>query len=1237
MSILFVFGPAGSGKTEYLIKTLVEEAAKNRDENYFYIVPEQFTMEAQRDIVSMHSLKGTMNIDAIGFNRLAYRVFDELLINPGQVLEDFGKSMLIKKLMIDLKDELLVYGSYINKMGFVDEMKSMMSELFQYAVNKDTARDAMDSLDKDSLTYKKLHDVSLIYDRFEQFSQEESCIVAEQLTELLADNVERSGLLAGSHLYLDGFTGFTPVQLKLIEKLMEHSASMTFAFDAESGCIGLSKPKEYELFRLTKETVSSLIKLAAAHGLEVKEDASLCGRGRIPYRFKNNRELAALEKNIFRYPHGRYEEDCENIRLIMADNVPGEAEYVARTIRDMVADEKCGYRYKDFAVIAGDLEDVAPYYKNVMEQYNIPVFIDANVELKGDPCSDTLRAFLGVMSDNFSFDSLFRLLKSQMTGIDIDDIESIENYALKHNIRGYKSWQREITDKRNASYGAEMESIRQQIISLFSEDCIQVFKPYSPASKNTALSYTKELYRFLDSISVFERLEEKKSELYSLSRWDEGDAYGRICDKLVALFDKIVNILGDYKMTVKEYAAIMEAGLSSMEIGIVPPTYDRVVVGDITRSRLSHVKVVFLTGVNEGNIPKPAKTGRILSSYDREKLSKLGVNLAPSDRTNAYIEQFYIYQILTKPSDMVHIVYRNQGSDGKAAKPSYLVDRIKSIFPKLKCAHFEPGRLIPVTKNGVLSYLTTLINDENRTDACDIRELMSEKGYAMEIEAIDRGRGYSNIPKKLSEDTVKNLYGTELSLSVSKLEQYAKCQFRYFLTYGLGLLEREICELNPANVGTILHETCKRLCTYVRDKKDNDWESLDDDTLCRVTSEILDKSADEVAGDYFEDSNRSDYMKKLLRDVSIRTAKTIKTYIRCGKLVPTGFEKKFNTGSEFDNIEDYCFKLENGLTMSLTGVIDRVDEYIDGNDLYFKIVDYKSSEYTIDKNKILTGLTMQLITYGAVAYELEKRKSLSCDDSDMNIHMGGLFYYTFDNPYIDISKLGDIADYNRELTGFETGVHTKFGSFDVDAFEKLMLEASRHTGICSSNGAVMDIVDKDSVTIKNNQSYDDVLIKQLIDANRRNIEGYAKDISRGHIDINPVNDQGVNACTYCKYRPICCFDTKYADNMYRKLDTKEKDNYDKLSQDITAIKKSHDELKKKLKKIDETIEKLKAKYDEAKETVEQKGDNAKASQLQKLASAKQKLDDALENKKQLQKEEKELIEKKKALGLSQTL
>ena len=282
MSVRFLLGASGSGKSRQIYNEIIQASIKEPERNFYLIVPEQYTMEAQRELVTMHPAGGMMNIDAIGMNRLAYRVFDELGISTGQVLEDFGKSMLIKKILCEQQDTLQVYGSYYDKLGFVDEMKSMMSEIFQYNIKQDTIDEIMEQIPEDSVVAGKMQDIRHIYEEFEAFAGERY-IVAEQLVELLTRHVGRSKLVCGSSLYFDGFTGFTPVQLELVEKLMTCADNLTFSFTLDDRDQKYEHIKDYELFYLTKTTIKKLTEAAAAAGVEIESPVVLPGTHSQPF------------------------------------------------------------------------------------------------------------------------------------------------------------------------------------------------------------------------------------------------------------------------------------------------------------------------------------------------------------------------------------------------------------------------------------------------------------------------------------------------------------------------------------------------------------------------------------------------------------------------------------------------------------------------------------------------------------------------------------------------------------------------------------------------------------------------------------------------------------------------------------------------------------------------------------------------------------------------------------------
>lgn len=1125
MSVRFLLGASGSGKSRQIYNEIIQASIKEPERNFYLIVPEQYTMEAQRELVTMHPAGGMMNIDAIGMNRLAYRVFDELGISTGQVLEDFGKSMLIKKILCEQQDTLHVYGSYYDKLGFVDEMKSMMSEIFQYNIKQDTIDEIMEQIPEDSVVAGKMQDIRHIYEEFEAFAGERY-IVAEQLVELLSRHVGQSKLVCGSSLYFDGFTGFTPVQLELVEKLMTCADDLTFSFTLDDRDQKYEHIKDYELFYLTKTTIKKLTEAAAAVGVEIESPVVLPGT--INYRLGENRELFFLERNLFRSPYQKWKQPLERIHLTATGDAQDEIVFVASTIRRLVREK--GYRYKDIAIVAGDLEQASHIYERVMDEYEIPVFIDANACLKANPCAETIRSVLAVLADDFSYDSVFRFLKAGMTDLSFEDIELLENYALKRGVRGYSRWNRAVSENYEKTSPVNVEEIRQAFMKMFG-DIRKVFADKKAATKD----YVEALYDFLLQIHMYEKLEARKNELYEENRINEGDAYGQIFEKTVRLFDKIAELLGDTKMSVKEFYEIVDTGLSDIEVGVVPPTVDRVLIGDITRSRLNHIKVLFFTSVNDGIVPKAPKKGRILSDRDRDILSDCGLELAPSDKQNSYIEQFYIYTILTKPSDHLYISYHKLSASLESMRPSYLLGRISNIFPSLQAEEYDAASCMPDTVNRSLRRILRAEDSED-AESRILTRILTEKGFAGELTAIYKGRTYRNVAEQLPPETIALLYGRYLHASVSKLELYARCGFAYFLKYGLRLKEREMYQVDVRNVGVILHSVMEGLFKQVRDTRNNDWENFPEDERMLMVTELVNRAAEESAGDFFEDNARNAYMLQMIERMAQTSAGMLQKHIRLGSMKPGMLEKTFDSAK--DEVGSYLFELPNQIQMSINGKIDRVDVEEEDGTVYIKVIDYKSSTRKLSLEEVLNGEQLQLVTYSAIAYEIEKMIY-----PDKNIQIAGLLYYSFDDPVIEIES-------SEIDTGTEQPEFSDQEKLDAERMEKMKLQ-----GFVNESPAVIQKMDhtcNQSLPVKLDKNGDikkseNVVsadqIRTIMELTRENIEELGSQIAKGKIAIEPYKNKSNTGCDYCEFKNICHFDVKNGGNQYRRPDNEKLKRY----------------------------------------------------------------------------------------------
>ena len=310
MALQFIFGNPGSGKSHYLYEHIIRESMKHPDINYIILVPEQFTMQTQKELVLRHPRHGIMNIDVLSFARLAFRVLEETGNGSREILDDEGKNLILRRLAGKKEDSLKVLKGNIKKPGYISEVKSVISELTQYNISPDGMDDMITEADESSYLAWKLKDIQVMYQAFEEYLADKY-ITKEEILDILCNVMDKSRMLKDSVIALDGFTGFTPVQLELVEKLMTCANDLTFSFTLDDRDQKYEHIKDYELFYLTKTTIKKLTEAAAAAGVEIESPVVLPGT--INYRLGENRELFFLERNLFRSPYQKWKQPLERI------------------------------------------------------------------------------------------------------------------------------------------------------------------------------------------------------------------------------------------------------------------------------------------------------------------------------------------------------------------------------------------------------------------------------------------------------------------------------------------------------------------------------------------------------------------------------------------------------------------------------------------------------------------------------------------------------------------------------------------------------------------------------------------------------------------------------------------------------------------------------------------------------------------------------------------------------------
>ena len=551
MSLQFIFGNSGSGKSHCLYQSVIEQSIRHPEKNYLVLVPEQFTMQTQKDLCLMHPRGGIMNIDVLSFGRLAHRVFEEVGQDDRTVLDDEGKNLILRKIAGNYEDELTVLKGNLKKQGYISEVKSVISEFTQYGVDFERLDEFMDSINPDSYLYYKLKDIRKVYEGFEDYLSEKY-ITKEEMLDVLSDAVPRSNILKGSVVAMDGFTGFTPVQDRLLGELLKvcDKVMITVEMDEREDPFVYRHP--YQLFALSKQMVASLVEIARDTKTEVEDPVYLYQKP--PKRFEHNAELAFLESELFRYSGKQYRqkdepgkdgpEEKQNgyagaVSLHEARNPRAEAQYVAEGIRYLVREK--GYRYRDIAVITADMNVYADALEKACGLFDIPVFMDHKKSILLNAFVEYLRSLLAMAEENFTYDSVFRFLRTGLCGFTDEEVDRMENYCLALGIKGYKKWQQAWVRQTSEAGEAELQELNHLRVRFVEK--IQSLMFVMKQRKKTVRDVTLAVYEFISKEKMQEQLGEMEREFQEKGELALAKEYAQIYRIVLELFDKFVELL----------------------------------------------------------------------------------------------------------------------------------------------------------------------------------------------------------------------------------------------------------------------------------------------------------------------------------------------------------------------------------------------------------------------------------------------------------------------------------------------------------------------------------------------------------------------------------------------------------------------------------------------------------------------------------------------------------------------
>lgn len=1152
MSLQFVLGRSGSGKTTWMLQEISNKLEVNPScDSLVYLVPDQMTFTSEYKLVSSPKLKGMMSAQVFSFTRLAWRVLQETGGMSRTHLTSVGLNMMITKIIEEKKDELRIFQRSASKTGFVSSMEEMLVELKRYCISpedmKTKVKEQLEQEDDQSLK-DKMHDLEIIYEEFERalFGK---FIDSEDYLTLLTQKIAQSRYLQQAEIYIDGFYSLTPQELLVVNELMKTCKKVTVALTLDQP-FRQGPPTDFHLFGMSARLYHQIYQLALQANIEVENDYVL----HTVKRFEQQASLAHLEANFNVRPAIEYEGES-NVTMMVCANRRSEIEGIAREILQLVRQKK--YRWHDIAVLIRNGSSYHDLMTTIFQDYRIPMFIDAKETMLHHPLIELIRSSMEIMTSNWRYEPVFRAIKTELlfpiqankTNMRLQ-VDQLENYVLSRGMKGDK-WTKgerwtyrrfrglELEEKGQTDQEKTIEEEINELKQLFSEPLITLNKRCQKAK--IGMEYCKALYLFLEEIKAADKLEELQIDAENKGNIVTSRQHEQAWKSVIELLDQFVETMGNTKLTLKQFSTILDSGFQAMNFAQVPPAIDQVLVANLDLSRLNDVKVAFVIGLNEGVLPMKASEEGIFSDSDRQTLNKVGIEVAPDSTVRLFDEEFAAYKAFTTASDYLYVSYPLGDEEGSSLMPSPYIKRLQEVLPTAKKVYVqnEPHEddeehqlLYMVNEDVALSYLTAVLQLKQRGYKVDdvwyslYNYLVQSDQHSHVVKKVVSSLFYENKARRLSSDTSKQLYGKQMKASVSRMEKYNSCAFSHFASHGLQLKERKIYRLEAPDIGEMFHGALKIISDTLL-QRNISWAALTKDESQRLASIAVNQLAPKLQNQILLSTNRHYYIKRKLEHVISRASMVLSEQAKHSGFAPIKLELDFGFNS-VDSLPPLTFTLANGTKMELIGRIDRVDKAEWNNQVYVRIVDYKSSSKDISLDEVYYGLALQMLTYLDVL--ITHAQSLT----GTSAIPAGMLYFHVHNPIIKASAMMDVDKIEEEIFKQFKMKGLLLGDQDVLHLmdDHLIVGESSKSNIISASFLKNGSIAKASK----------VASEQDFAALRNHIhhvyEQAGNEIMDGQTIINPYKLKDRIPCTFCSYKSVCMFDSALEENQYRILQPK---------------------------------------------------------------------------------------------------
>ncbi|MGD9568262.1 MAG: helicase-exonuclease AddAB subunit AddB [Sedimentibacter sp.] len=1118
MGLNIVAGRAKTGKTTYIYDDIHKEIKKNNNTNLILIVPEQMTYQTEYELIERINDHGIMSAEVLSFTRLAYKVFEEVGGLKVQEINSYGKIMLLKQIFDEKKDELQLFNKAYKQEGFLREFDALISELKQDCISVEFLEQILKfkvKEDDNQLLNKKLEDIIKVYKEINNRTKD-TFYDEEDKMDLFISLIEKSDYIKNSIIWIDGFESFNTQRHRIIKELIKYSKNVTVSLNIDSEA--LKNPhctEDWEAFKIVNDTYKALIN-------ELETEVNI-----VPANIKKlSNETEVIEQNMFSINSDTYKKETSNIQIFSSLNPYSETEKVAAKIISLVRDHD--YRWKDIQVATGDMDSYGINIKKVFTQYEIPYFLDAKRDIMGNPLTKFILSLLDMFIYNFKHDSVFEFLKAGFSSLDYDEVSKLENFALQYGIERDK-WFKEF--KFNADNLEYFNKLREKFTSGL-KSSKKKFKELK-----TTLDITLFVFEFLETYKVQEKIEKQVGIFKRTNNYELSSENAQVWNYAMDIFEQIVLTGAACEITPLEYRKMIEAGLNEVKISIIPPTLDKVTVGEIEKISFKSSKVLFIIGANEGKLDSKNNEKGLLLDEERELLSRSGINLLNDSNYYIYKEKHILYKLFTNAIDKLFLSYAMGTVDGRTLQPSMYAEKLKQLFPDVK----EQSDLNGTDEDenisnnkGTVDFLVSKMRDfvEGNEIADMWKDVYAwyESNESHISDLIKQGLLYENKALKITGSNLDKIHSRPVTMSVSRLESFAACPFKFFMENVIKPRPRVVQKVEFYDLGNIYHQAVEQFTKHITEPETNIFE-IDKDAVLSMSQSCSEKILQDGEMDYaaFDANERNKYMKEKIKRLVNRAANTIVEQLKKGNFRPMYTELVIGESDQQAFIEPVEIKLSNQVSIYFQGRIDRVDVLKKDDKVYVNIIDYKSSHKEIDLSDAVQGLQLQLLVYMSAIIKNGERLFLSKPE------IGGAYYFCIDDPMIDGDEIAKEDSENAIFKQLSLKGYIVEDSDIIINMDKDLLSNKKSDIIPVS-------FNKDGSTSKSSKTLTFQEFKAVLNKTDEVAKDLAEKILDGNIDIMPFRkDAGKTPCSYCDYTGVCQFDPSIDGSSYRKIKKLKKD------------------------------------------------------------------------------------------------